>query len=163
MIYHTQLARKEIRAIPYFKWSIVIDKLTPDPSFGHTLCFKCPNGSWKPILDIYIPKDFQWYKKHLNPMGFDPCNCPLKIWESIRTPTPKVGIHLGVWEFIPSHFLTLPRAWNVTPGLPSWPAPLQALALVANPKFGLQHKTIKSHLQFSLRQLGYQETWNFYF
>ncbi len=35
-------------------------------------------------------------------MGFDPCNCSLKIQEFIGTPTPKVGAHLGVWGFIPS-------------------------------------------------------------
>ncbi len=29
-------------------------------------------------------------------MGFDPYNCSLKIWESIVTPNPKVGTHLGV-------------------------------------------------------------------
>jgi len=29
-------------------------------------------------------------------MGFDPYNRSLKIWESIETPIPKVGIHLGV-------------------------------------------------------------------
>jgi hypothetical protein len=38
-------------------------------------------------------------------MSFKPCNCPLKIWESIGIPNPKVGIHLGVWGFIPSTFL----------------------------------------------------------
>jgi len=43
-------------------------------------------------------------------MGFDPCNRSLKIWESIETPTPKVGAHLGVRGFILSHFLALPRA-----------------------------------------------------
>jgi hypothetical protein len=43
-------------------------------------------------------------------MGFDPCNCFQKIWESIKTPTPKVGVHLGVGGFIPSHFPTLPGA-----------------------------------------------------
>jgi hypothetical protein len=26
--------------------------LTPNPSFGHNLCFKCPNGSCEPILNI---------------------------------------------------------------------------------------------------------------
>ncbi len=31
-----------------------IDNLTPSLSFGHNLCFKCPNGSCKPILDIYV-------------------------------------------------------------------------------------------------------------
>jgi hypothetical protein len=34
-------------------------------------------------------------------MGFDPCNRVLKIQESIETPTPKVGAHLGVLRFIP--------------------------------------------------------------
>jgi hypothetical protein len=43
-------------------------------------------------------------------MSFDPCNRPLKIQESIETPTPKVGVDLGVWGFIPSHFPTLPGA-----------------------------------------------------
>jgi len=43
-------------------------------------------------------------------MGFDSCNYFLKNWESIKTPTPKVGTHLGLWKFIPSHSLTLPRA-----------------------------------------------------
>jgi hypothetical protein len=38
-------------------------------------------------------------------MGFDPCNRFLKIWESISTPTSKVGVHLGVWRF---NFHTLP-------------------------------------------------------
>jgi hypothetical protein len=26
-------------------------------------------------------------------MGFDSCNFPLKIWESIGIPTPKMGVH----------------------------------------------------------------------
>jgi hypothetical protein len=76
--------------------------LTPDPSFGHNLCFKYPNGSYELILDIYVSKDFQWYKEFFYLMSFDLCNCPLKIWKSIKTPTPKVGVHLGVWRFIPS-------------------------------------------------------------
>jgi hypothetical protein len=70
-------------------------------------------------------------------MGFDPCNCSLKIQESTRTPTPKVEAHLGVWRFIPSHSLALPGACNVTPKLHTWPAPSQALALIASPKLGL--------------------------
>jgi hypothetical protein len=36
-------------------------------------------------------------------MSFDPYNCSLKIRESIETQTPKVGAHLGVCGFIPSH------------------------------------------------------------
>ncbi len=115
-------------------WLLVVNSqignLIPDPSFGHNLCFKCPNGSCKPILDIYIPRDFQWYKEIFNLMGFEPCNHFLKIQESIGTPTPKMGAHLGMWGFISSHFPILPRAWNVTPDLHTWPAPLQALVLI---------------------------------
>jgi len=29
-------------------------------------------------------------------MDFNPYNCSLKIWESIRIPTPKMGTHLGM-------------------------------------------------------------------
>jgi len=93
-----------------------IVNLTSNLSFGHNLCFRCSNGSCEPTLDIYVPRAFQWYKELPNPMGFDPCNHSLKIWEFIETPTPKMGVHLGVWVFI----LTLSH----THGLPSWPAPL---------------------------------------
>jgi hypothetical protein len=72
-------------------------------------------------------------------MSFEPCNLPLKIWESIGTPIPKVRAHLGVWGFIPSHFSTLPGAWNVTPRLHSWLAPLQAFDLVTSPRLRLRH------------------------
>jgi hypothetical protein len=70
-----------------------INNLIPSPSFSHNLCFQCPNESCKPILDIYIPRTFQWYKKLFNPMNFDPCNYTLKIWKSI-IPTPKMKVHL---------------------------------------------------------------------
>jgi len=36
-------------------------------------------------------------------MGFDPWNYSLKIRNSIETPIPKMGAHLGVRRFIPSH------------------------------------------------------------
>jgi hypothetical protein len=125
-------------------WLLVVGNqvgnLIPGLSFGHNLCFKYPNGSCKPILNIYIPRAFQWYMELFNPMSFDPCNCPLKNRKSIGTPTSKVGAHLGVWGFIPSHFSTLPGAWNVTLELHSWPAPLQTLILVVSLKLGLRHK-----------------------
>jgi len=85
-------------------------------------------------------KRFQWYKELFDVMGFDPCNRSLKIRESIGTPTPKVGVHLGVCDFIPSHFPTLLKAWNVIPEFHSRPTPSQALALVASQKLGLQHE-----------------------
>jgi hypothetical protein len=55
-----------------------IDTLTPDLSFNHM---------------------------NFNPMSFDLSNHSLKIQKSIRTPTPKLGVHLGVRGLIPSHFL----------------------------------------------------------
>jgi len=82
--------------------------LTFGPSFSHNLCFKCPNGWCEPILDIYVLIAFQWYKKLFKPLGFDPYNRSLNIWESTGTPTPKVEAPLGVWRFIPSHFPSLP-------------------------------------------------------
>jgi hypothetical protein len=33
-----------------------LNNLTPDPSYGHNLCFKCPNGSCEPILNITFYK-----------------------------------------------------------------------------------------------------------
>jgi hypothetical protein len=112
--------------------------LTPSPSFGHNLCFDHSNGSCEPIFDIFVPRSFQWNKELHKPMGFDPCNRSLRNWKSARTPTPKVGAHLGVWGFIPSHFPTLLGTWNVTLGLPFWPTPLQTLALVMSPRLELQ-------------------------
>jgi hypothetical protein len=39
-------------------WLLVVGSkivnLTPDLSFGHNLCFRCPNGSCEPILNIYV-------------------------------------------------------------------------------------------------------------
>jgi len=93
-------------------WLLVVKSqivnLTPDPSFGHNLCFRCPNGWCEPILDIYVSISFQWYKEVFDPLGFDPCNHSLNIRESTRTPTPKVEAPLRVWRFIPSHFPSLP-------------------------------------------------------
>jgi hypothetical protein len=105
---------------------------TPGPSFGHNLCFRCPNEQCEPILDIYAPRAFQWYKERHSTLRFDPCNRSLKFRKSTGTPSPKVGVALGVWVFIPSHSLTL----SYTPGSmwcdssrSSWPALLQCLCL----------------------------------
>jgi hypothetical protein len=108
------------------------------PFFGHNLCFEYPNGSYEPILDIYVSKDFEWFKKLFNSMIFDPCNRLVKIQESMGTLIPKVGAHLGMCGFIPSHSPTLPGAWNVTLGLHSWPAHLQAFPLVMSLRLKLR-------------------------
>jgi hypothetical protein len=86
-----------------------------DPSFGHNLWFKYSNWSCKPILNVYVPRDFQWYKELFNPISFDPCNCPLKIRESIGTPTPKVGAHLRMWGSFLHTFL---HSWEHEMWLP---------------------------------------------
>jgi len=106
-------------------WLLVIESqitnLTPSLSFGNNLCFKCPNESCNPILNIYISRVFQWYKEFLNLMGFDFCNRFLNVQESISNITPKMGVHLRVWGFIPSHSPTLLGAWDATLGLPLGP------------------------------------------
>jgi hypothetical protein len=55
---------------------------------------------------MYVSKNFQRYNEMFNPMNFDPSNHSLKIQNSIKIPTPKVGVNLGVCGFIPSHFFT---------------------------------------------------------
>ncbi len=72
-----------------------IDNLTLNPFFGHNLCLKFPNGSCKPILDIYVPRDFQWYKELINPLSFNPYNRSLKILESIGTQNSQSGSSFG--------------------------------------------------------------------
>jgi hypothetical protein len=61
--------------------------LTPSPSFDHNLCCRCPNGSYKVILDIYTSRTFQRYKKHFNERCFDPWNQALNLRESRSTPS----------------------------------------------------------------------------
>jgi hypothetical protein len=47
-------------------WLLVVGSqivsLTPGLSFGHNLCFRCPNGWCEPILNIYVSIDFQCIK-----------------------------------------------------------------------------------------------------
>jgi hypothetical protein len=114
-----------------------IANLTPDLSFGHNLCFRCPNGRCEHILNIYVPRAFQWYKDCFKPLRFDLWNCPLKIWESIKTPTPKVEPFGGVrvHSLTPSH---TPRSMLCDSHLSSWPATLQTLVLVVSPRLRLR-------------------------
>ncbi len=118
--------------------------LIPDLSFGHNLCSKCQNGWCKPILDIYVPRYFQWYKERLKPLRFDPCNRPLKIREFTGTLTPKVEPLGGVrvHSLTSSHTL---GSMLCDSRLPSWLAILQTLALVASPRLGLRHLWTKPH------------------
>jgi hypothetical protein len=130
-------------------WILVVENQTINLifsfSFDHNLCFRCPNGSCEPILDIYVSISFQWYKKLFKPMGFDLWNYAMKIQESIWTPTPTMGVHLRVWRFIPSHYLhSLHSQEHVMrlPCLPFGPQPCNPLALVTSPRLRLRHFTI---------------------
>jgi hypothetical protein len=111
-----------------------IASLTPGLSFGHNLCFRCPNEQCEPILDIYVLRAFKWYKESHKPLSFDPSNRSMKFWKSIWTPSPKVGVALGVWGFTPSHFLTFPGVCDVTPRLPLGPQPCNPFCLGYKPK-----------------------------
>jgi hypothetical protein len=62
------------------------------PFLGHNLCFKNPNGSCKPILNIYIQGAFQWYNELIQPMDFDPT---IALWR-FRNP---LRLQLPKWEF----------------------------------------------------------------
>jgi hypothetical protein len=73
-------------------------------------------------------------------MGFDPYNRALKIRESIWYSNSHNGNALGNVKVHAFTLFALPKACDVTPGLPSWPATLQALALVASPYLG--HKPL---------------------
>jgi hypothetical protein len=95
---------------------IQIHALTPNLSFGHNFCYRYSNGLCKPNLDIYVLEAFQYYKELFNPMSFDPSNYSLKIRESIGTPTPKVGVQLGVCGLFPSHSLTILGVWMMFSG-----------------------------------------------
>jgi hypothetical protein len=70
--------------------------LTLGSSFAHNLCLRCPNEQCEPILDIYVSRAFQRYQKRNNPLRFDPSTRTLKFQESTGTPSPKMGVALGV-------------------------------------------------------------------
>ncbi len=59
--------------------------LNPQP---HDSC----HWSCKPILNIYASIVFQLYRRLFIPMGFGPCNCVLKIQESICVGTLTLGL-----------------------------------------------------------------------
>ncbi len=110
-----------------------IGNLTPSPSFGHSLCFKYLNGSCETILDIYVSRVFQWYKELFNPMGFDPCNLSLKVWDS----NSQSGSSLGNVRVHSLAFSCTPGSMKCDSWAHSWPTPLQTLTLVTSPRLGL--------------------------
>jgi hypothetical protein len=181
-VLHSRIGHQEEVASWLFVVGSQTGSSTPGPSFGHNLCFRCLNEQCELILDIYAPRTFQWYKKRHKTLRFDPCNCSLKFRESTRTPSPKVGVALGVWVFTPSHSLTLSNnpgsmwcdsraSFCLNSRASSWPALFQCLcldsrasfllarnlatplALVTNLKLGLRQLVIGSHLFINLEML----------
>jgi hypothetical protein len=69
--------------------------LIPGLSFGHNLCFRCPNGSWEPILDIWIPIAFQWYKKNSIQWFLTPVITLCRFGSPLELQLPKCEI---LWE-----------------------------------------------------------------
>jgi hypothetical protein len=71
--------------------------------------------------------------------SFDPCNHTLKIWESFWDSNSQHGSSLGSVRVHALTLFALPGVCDVTLGSLSWPAPLQLLALGANPRLRLWH------------------------
>jgi hypothetical protein len=116
-----------------------IGNLTPDPSFGHNLCFRYLNGSCKPTLEILVLRDFQWYKKVLNPMSFDFLQSPSEDLEVHWDSNSQSGSSLGS---VRVHSLTISCTFGSIKcdfWAHSWLTPLQALTLVGSPRLGLRH------------------------
>ncbi len=69
---------------------------TPGPSFGHNLCFRCPNEQCDPILDIYTSRSFHWYNERNKSLSFDPSKRSLKFRESFWDSNSH---QFPTWEF----------------------------------------------------------------
>jgi hypothetical protein len=102
-----------------------ITNLTPDPSFDHNLCYKYSNETCKNILDLYVPRAFQWYKELFNMMNFDLCNSFLNYfwgptWECVGA-FPHTFIHSHEHEmwftgFTLGPHLSKPLFWSWAQG-----------------------------------------------
>jgi hypothetical protein len=118
-------------------WFLVIgsqiDKLTLGPSFGHNLCFKCPNGSCEPIWDIYVPKDFNGIRNSSIHWVLFP---EIIFWKFGSPP----GLQLLKWELFwecESLFLhTLLHSWEHE----MWPPSFLLARPLASPCFGHEPK-----------------------
>jgi hypothetical protein len=67
-------------------------------------------------------------------MGFDPCNCPLKVQESIWDSNSQNRSSLGSVRVHSLTLFALPGACDVTPRSFSWPANLASPCLGHEPK-----------------------------
>jgi hypothetical protein len=80
-------------------------------------------------------------------MGFDPCDCTLKIWESFWDSNSQHGSSLGNVRVHSFTLFALLGTCEVTPGSPSWPATFQPLTLVTSPRLGLQQVVIQVDIE----------------
>ncbi len=129
-VLHTQIGcRKEVDSRLLVVGSQTAT-LTPDPSFGHNLCFTCPNEQCEPILDINVSRAFQRYQERNNPLRFNPSTRTLNSGVH-RDSLSQNGSCLGS---VSAHSLTLPRTsldsreYVMTPGLPLGSHPSNAFA-----------------------------------
>ncbi len=115
-----------------------IDNLTLDFSFGHNLCFKCLNGSCEHILNIYISRDFQWYKELFNPMSFDLAIAFQKFGSPSGLQFPKWE---PTWECVGSFPCTFLHSWECEMWLTGFTLSLhhcKPLLLVMSPRLRLR-------------------------
>jgi len=81
-----------------------IASLTPNPSFDHNLCYRCPNDSCEAIFDIYTSRPFQRYKEHSKARCF-----ALYCWAlKLRSPG---GFQIPTFGSV-SLILTLASKWG---------------------------------------------------
>ncbi len=122
-------------------WLLVVGSqianLIPGLSFGHNLCFRCPNGSCKPISNIYIPSA-SMIQGMSQSNEFWPLQSPSKelgiCWDS----NSQNGSSLGS---VKVHSLTLfciHESMKCDSRAQSWLAPLQTFTLVMSPRLRLR-------------------------
>ncbi len=136
-----------------------IANLTSGPSFGNNFCFRYPNGSCEPMLDIYVSIAFQWYKKLLNPLNFGPS---FSLW-TFGSPS---GLQLPRWSSLGSvrvHSFTL----SFTLGLPLLARNLASPCFGREPKvrvatFILQFKLINTKRKILFSHLFWLDSHLFY-
>jgi hypothetical protein len=115
-LYPEVLWTKEHTPIPspsvVFTFGLIVESIkelggaSPGSSFDQNLCYKYLNGSCEPILDIYVPRAFQWYNEIFNPMSFDPLPSKnLKVhWDSnsqSESSLGSAGVHSFTLSYIP--------------------------------------------------------------
>jgi hypothetical protein len=119
----------------------------------------------EPILDIYVLRDFQWYKECHNPLNFDPWNRSLKFWESTGLPlsshpcnpfalvaSPKLGLR---HDFTPSGSSMKPPIVSFQCFTLQLPQPLKHVHSIQSIVSCLRAKALLKHTSNELWNLDY--------